>query len=98
MMSNKATSYSIIAFATFCLVSSLFLFPAFAANKTSSFIEFNIAFVLGVSLPVLLTTFIVKPSSAARKRYPILLTLVLLTLLCSFNYLSQRSGLYYVNV
>tara|TARA_R110000737_G_scaffold539_3_gene1804 strand:- start:5002 stop:7098 length:2097 start_codon:yes stop_codon:yes gene_type:complete len=65
---------------------SFFSFPVNAANGSFSFIEFNIAFVLGLSLPVLLMVFIVKPTAAIKKRLPVLLTVALLGLLYSLNY------------
>ena len=91
MMNNRARSYSFSLSLGLCLICSFFSLPVFAASGTFSFIEFNIAFVLGLSLPVLLLTFVVKPSPAISKRYPILLTLALLSLLYSLAYMPQRN-------
>jgi EAL domain-containing protein (putative c-di-GMP-specific phosphodiesterase class I)/GGDEF domain-containing protein len=68
---------------------SFFSFPVNAASESFSFVEFNIAFVLGLSLPVLLMVFIIKPRPAIKKRLPLLLTIALLGLLFSLNYPAQ---------
>jgi len=73
------TLFAIIV--NFCFYS----FPAAAASKAFTFIEFNIAFILGLSLPILLLVFISKPTSAIRQYLPILLTLSLLSLLYLLN-------------
>jgi diguanylate cyclase len=89
------TSYRALRLAMFSLFSlianfSFFSFPVYAANASFSFIEFNIAFILGLSLPVLLMVFIIKPRPAIKKRLPLLLTLSLLVLLYSLNYNPQQ--------
>ena len=79
-------------FSLFILVISIsfFSFPANATSVSFSFVEFNIAFVLGLSLPILLMIFIVKPRPVIKKRLPVLLTLMLLGLLYSLNFQPQE--------
>ncbi len=79
-------------FSLFILVISIsfFSFPANATSVSFSFVEFNIAFVLGLSLPILLMIFIVKPRPVIKKRLPVLLTLMLLGLLYSLNFQPQN--------
>ena len=91
MVNNRAASFSSLVFFSFCLIGCFYSFPAFASSENFSFIEFNIAFVLGLSLPVLLITSIAKLSPVISKRYPILLTLALLALLYCMSYLSHRN-------
>ncbi len=80
------------------IIANLLLgsFPAFSASHLFSFIEFNIAFVLGLSLPVLLLVVIIKPLPAINKGLPILLTITLVVLLYLLNYLPQKYG--YINL
>lgn len=87
-------SYSTARLATIFLFTLFiniifFSFPVNAASESFSFVEFNIAFVLGLSLPLFLIVFIVKPSKTIKKRLPLLLTLALLTLLYGLNYQAQ---------
>ncbi len=66
-------------------------FPAFSADF--SFIEFNIAFVLGLSLPILIITGLLKPLVAVKWRFPVLISLSLLGMLYSLAYLSELQTL-----
>ena len=84
-------SYSAARLIILSLISALFgcsfiSFEANAASESFSFVEFNIAFVLGLSLPVLLIVFIIKPRPAIQKRLPVLLTVTLLGLLYCLNF------------
>jgi len=88
-------SYSaarLVMFSLFAIILSFSFisFEASAASESFSFIEFNIAFVLGLSLPVLLMVFIIKPRPAIKKRLPVLLTIALLGLLYSLNFHPQN--------
>ena len=76
-------SFSAARLVILLLISALFgcsfiSFEANAASESFSFVEFNIAFVLGLSLPVLLIVFIIKARPAIQKRLPVLLTVTLL--------------------
>ncbi|ASP48113.1 GGDEF domain-containing phosphodiesterase [Cognaticolwellia beringensis] len=88
-------SYSaarLVMFSLFAIILSFSFisFEASAATESFSFIEFNIAFVLGLSLPVLLMVFIIKPRPVIKKRLPVLLTITLLGLLYSLNFHPQN--------
>ena len=91
MISNRTTFFSSFFFSALCLLSSFFSLPVYAASGTFSFIEFNIAFVLGLSLPVLVITSVIKLSPFTSKRYPVLLTFTLLALLYCMSYMSHRN-------
>ncbi|NQY62523.1 MAG: EAL domain-containing protein [Alteromonadaceae bacterium] len=65
----------------------LLSFPAFAALPVFSFVEFNIAFVLGLSLPVLIIAALMKPVVEIKWRFPALITLSLLSMLYAIAYL-----------
>lgn len=82
---------SVIFIFTLSLFSALVSFPAAAANLNFPFIEFNIAFVLGVSLPVILALFYINRLHAVSIRTPLLLTATLLLLLFCIAYLSVRN-------
>ena len=82
---HLATNFLFVLFINITLCS----FPVNAASESFSFIEFNIAFILGLSLPLFLIVFIVKPSKTIKKRLPLLLTLALLALFYAFNYQPQ---------
>lgn len=90
------TSYSAARLSLYSLIFALFnvtvgAIPAYAAIEAFSFVEFNIAFVLGLSLPILLMVFIVTPRPAIKKRLPLLLTLAVLGLLYSLNNPQEKS-------
>ena len=85
---NTARLVMFSLFAIFVNIS-LCSFPVNAANAQFSFVEFNIAFVLGLSLPVLLMVFIIKPRPVIKKRLPLLMTVALLGLLYSLNFHPQ---------
>jgi EAL domain-containing protein (putative c-di-GMP-specific phosphodiesterase class I)/GGDEF domain-containing protein len=67
----------------------LLSFPVNAAEKVFSYVEFNIAFVLGISVPVLIIAALMKPSAKSSLIFPVLLTFSLLGFLYSANYLSS---------
>ncbi|MEW6990392.1 EAL domain-containing protein [Colwelliaceae bacterium 6441] len=83
--SNKVTWVT-----AFCL---LFPLTTFASSTELlprySFTEFNIAFILGLSLPLLLILALFKPTLKVKWHYPALLTLSLLALFYSFTNLTQ---------
>lgn len=87
MNSKKPFRRSIAQYVFLGLWLSLCAFPVFSAQASFSFIEFNIAFVLGVSLPVLLIALLMKPSRQSQWIFPTLLTLSLLVLLYGLSYL-----------
>ena len=90
---NYSTTRLTILFSLAIIANLLFSsFPVFAASHLFSFIEFNIAFVLGLSLPVLLLVFVITPLPAINKCLPILLTITLLILLYLLNYFPQDYG------
>ena len=64
-----------------CLMT--FSLPTFAAEASFSFIEFNISFVLGLTLPVLLLAVLMKPFTATNWSFPALLSLSVLGVLFS---------------
>lgn len=71
-----------------------FSFSVSASTKihtlpTYSFAEFNIAFILGLSLPLLLIVALLKPILMIKWRYPAILTLSLLFQFYAFSYLTQ---------
>lgn len=74
-----------------CLFASLLFisFPSAAANF--SFIEFNIAFILGLSLPVLVITSLMKPLISVKLRYPAISTASLFGMLFCLVYLQNES-------
>ena len=76
-----------ILLAGFVAGFSLLPFPAFAALPVFSFVEFNIAFVLGLSLPVLIIAALMKPVVEIKWRFPALITLSLLSMLYAIAYL-----------
>jgi len=65
----------------------LFSIPAFSAEASFSFIEFNISFILGLTLPVLLVAVLMKPKSRSHWIFPSLLSLSVLALLFSLTYM-----------
>ena len=93
MASYSATRLVMFSFFSALLSCSFISFEANAASESFSFVEFNIAFVLGLSLPVLLIVFIIKPRPAIKKRLPVLLTFALLGLLYCLNF-SPENYLY----
>jgi EAL domain-containing protein (putative c-di-GMP-specific phosphodiesterase class I)/GGDEF domain-containing protein len=62
------------------LALSLFSFSAFSATASFSFIEFNLAFILGISLPLLTIIVLIKPNKLLSRRFPMLLTINLLAI------------------
>ncbi|MCO4798069.1 MAG: EAL domain-containing protein [Colwelliaceae bacterium] len=71
-----------------------FPFSASASTKihtlpTYSFAEFNTAFILGLSLPLLLIVALLKPILMIKWRYPAILTFSLLFQFYAFSYLTQ---------
>ena len=90
MASYSAARLVMLFLITVFLSCSFISFEANAAKESFSFIEFNIAFVLGLSLPVLLIVFIIKPRLALKKRLPVLLTLAVLGLLYCLNFQPQN--------
>lgn len=73
------------------LFASLFFFSLSAHAASFSFIEFNIAFVLGLSLPVLIITSLMKPLVKVKVRYPALASLFLLGLLYTLAHLAKSN-------
>lgn len=86
---NTSRLVMLYLFATF-LSLGFIPFEAHASSESFTFIEFNIAFVLGLSLPVLLIVFIIKPKPTIKKRLPVLLTLALLGLLYSLSFFPKN--------
>ncbi len=74
------------AFLSFLCLTS---FSAFASTS-SSLVEFNIALVIGISLPVLLISGLLKSKVPFKRRFPALLTVVLVALLYSINYIDEN--------
>jgi len=70
-------------------VLPFFSFPAFSAQVSFSFIEFNIAFVLGLSLPVLLFAIFMKSVARIKWGFLVAITATVLGLLYSIAYLQQ---------
>ncbi|MEW6981038.1 EAL domain-containing protein [Colwelliaceae bacterium 6471] len=66
----------------------LFSFPVFSAPPVFSFTEFNIAFVLGLSIPVLVIVAVMKPVVEVKWWFPALITASLLGMLYASLYLS----------
>lgn len=64
----------------------LFSFPVFSAEPSFNFIEFNISFVLGLTLPVLLVAVLMRPISITHWLFPVILSLSVLALLFSLAY------------
>ncbi|MGB1262063.1 MAG: EAL domain-containing protein [Cognaticolwellia sp.] len=90
------SSYATLRFAIYSLLAvmvnmSIFSVPVFAASEGFSFVEFSLAFVLGLSLPILLMVFLIKPLPAMIKRIPLLMTLALLGLFYSLIYPTQNA-------
>ena len=73
------------------LFFSLFLFSYPVTAAGFSFVEFNIAFVLGLSLPVLIITSLIKPLIKVQLRYPALSSLFLLGLLYTLAHLYKSN-------
>jgi EAL domain-containing protein (putative c-di-GMP-specific phosphodiesterase class I)/GGDEF domain-containing protein len=71
------------------LVLSLFIFPSYAQAASFSFTEFNIAFVLGLSIPLILIIALAKPIKNIRLRYPVLISVCVLLMLYAMAYLTQ---------
>lgn len=94
---NYCKPLSHVIFKQFGLaILSFFFFPisVFASTQletlpTYSFAEFNIAFILGLSLPLLIIMALLKPILMVKWRYPAILTLSLLFQFYTFSYLSQ---------
>lgn len=64
----------------------LFLFSSTVHASSFSFTEFNIAFVLGLMLPVILIIALVKPLKNVRLRYPVSISLSVLLMLYALAY------------
>jgi len=77
--------FSLVNFLFTCF--SLLSFPAFSATATFSFVEFNIAFVLGLSLPVLVIAALMKPVIKIKWRFPAIITVALIGMLYAIAYL-----------
>lgn len=86
--SKKSTSFLLSLLLSICTVFSV---SAFAASSSFSFIEFNIAFVLGLSLPVLLILSMVKPIQTIKRRFAFSFTSVLLLLLYTLVYVTGNN-------
>ncbi|MCJ8321579.1 MAG: EAL domain-containing protein [Colwellia sp.] len=80
-------SYSLIS--AIIAIFWLFSFPAFSAEASFNFIEFNISFVLGLTLPVLLVAVLMKPTSVTHWVFPTLLSISVLSLLFSLTYIGE---------
>lgn len=77
-------------FSRFFLLFFCICFPLQVQATTAefSFAEFNLAFILGLSLPILLIIGVLKPNPSIKMRFPVLLTAILLALLYSVIYIS----------
>ena len=84
---SRRFSYSSIS--VIFAISLLFSFPAFSAEASFNFIEFNISFVLGLTLPVLLVAVLMKPISVTHWVFPTLLSFSVLSLLFSLTYIGS---------
>ena len=67
----------------------LLLFPSTVQAASFSFTEFNIAFVLGLSLPILIIAGLMKPVVEIKWRFPALVTTSLLIMLYAIAYLAS---------
>jgi predicted signal transduction protein with EAL and GGDEF domain len=67
-------------------ILGLVLFSSSAHAASFSFTEFNIAFVLGLMLPVILIIALVKPLKNIRLRYPSIISLSVLLMLYALAY------------
>ena len=72
---------------------SLFSLPSFAAQQLTLSIEFSIAFVLGVSLPILVIVAVLRSVIEVKWWFPTLITLSLLGILSSIAYLVDYQAL-----
>ncbi len=91
MTTSSAKLSAIFFISSFLLFSSLLSFSAYADNGGFSFIEFNLAYVLGLCLPTLLVVLFANRVNAISIRTPILLMGVLLVLLFGMSYLIARN-------
>ncbi len=97
LIMNHSKPLSRIVFKQLWLVIFCILFfplSVFASSQlenlpTYSFAEFNIAFILGLSLPLLIIMALLKPILKVKWRYPALLTISLLFQFYAFSSLSQ---------
>jgi EAL domain-containing protein (putative c-di-GMP-specific phosphodiesterase class I)/GGDEF domain-containing protein len=85
--------YVLSAFIFSCFYSPLL----FSADSAFTFVEFNIAFVLGLTLPVLLIVMNVRPTPLIKRRYPLLLSSALLAMLYSLAYLRSEQNYAFVS-
>ncbi|SEL58543.1 EAL domain, c-di-GMP-specific phosphodiesterase class I (or its enzymatically inactive variant) [Colwellia chukchiensis] len=81
MVTNQAVRLSLCFWVTISVSSYFMAFPALAMSTPFSFIELTIAFILGLSLPVLLIVVVGQSTVIYRQYLPLLLTLSLLSLL-----------------
>ncbi|MDT0605139.1 EAL domain-containing protein [Thalassotalea castellviae] len=95
-MHKRTLRFRVVIKQLWLVVSSFLFVPhfVFAANQleslpTYSFAEFNIAFVLGLSLPLLIIMALLKPVLRVKWRFLALLTLSLLMQFFAFTSLSQ---------
>jgi EAL domain-containing protein (putative c-di-GMP-specific phosphodiesterase class I)/GGDEF domain-containing protein len=72
---------------------ALFSLPSYAA-QSFSFIEYNLAFVLGLSLPILLFTSLLHKKITIAWQFPALLTFSIFALLYSLAQPSQHQNIY----
>ncbi|MBL4909492.1 MAG: EAL domain-containing protein [Alteromonadaceae bacterium] len=77
----------------FGLLFALFSLPSYAAQPFS-FIEYNLAFVLGVSLPILLISVLLNKKITIVWQFPALLTLSIFAFLYSLAQLTQHQTTY----
>jgi len=66
-----------------------FMAPASAATNRFSFIDYNIAFILGLSLPILLLSTLLRPKISLRWGFPAGLTATLLVVFYSIAHLTH---------
>ena len=72
------------------LLLSLFSCSAFSAPATFSFVEFNIAFILGLSLTLLVIIALITPNKLITWRFPASLTVNLLAIFYAVAYLTTN--------
>jgi len=72
------------------LLLSFFSFSAVSAPATFSFVEFNIAFILGLSLSLLVIIALITPNKLITWRFPASLTVNLLAMLYTVAYLTTN--------
>ena len=74
-----------------CIVLMLLSFPALSAEALYSFTEFTMAFILGLSLPILLLSALMQRTVPIRWGYIVAISLSALAMLATFIYSAEPS-------